>query len=159
MIFIDTSGLNKAIKVLPSLTKGITLRDSAQDTAKKVGSINKDQFSSLGRRGGTPWLPVADGSGRKPLHKTGALEAAATNPKVNTPNDQVIEITFTGKHSELIAVHQFGALIRRQTKQGSRTIKIPARPILALTKKDVDDITFNIFKNILKSIVKKLGVS
>jgi phage gpG-like protein len=154
-LITDTKQLEETKNTLQDLTSGITLSGSERDIVSKVGKATAGQFASLGSRSGTPW--VKSQSGKQTLRDTGALFAAATNPKFSLVNGgKEIEITFTGIHSELIAIHQFGALIRRQTKQGSRTIRIPARLILTLTSQDVDEIAGSAFTKLAESISKKL---
>ncbi len=119
-----------------------------------INSATRAQFESQGRRGGTPWRPLAgstvrqrirQGFGAGPiLLRTGRLAAALSSGQaILSPSGSQIEMRYDQIQAEIGARHQRG------------TKRMPSRPVNVLTPSDQRAISDVVAEQILNTLLGK----
>lgn len=126
---IDVEGLG----IADGLTRFASLVQDFTPAWEKVGEDFKrtvnEQFTTEGGRGGTRWKPLAPstirqkGAGGSILVRTGALRSSVTGGPGYIKSISARRTTF-GTSDRKAVFHQFG------------TSRMPARPIIVVTKED-----------------------
>lgn len=161
-LIIDTSEIDGLADLFRSLiSTELNLRGTEPIIEQVLSAANISQFATKGARSETLWAELADGSGRHPLIKTGAMFEALKKPKVEIKPDGLnADIIYTGEHAGLANIHDGGAKIKRTSSRGKAyTIFIPPRPVSRLIPADIDKITDSIFNNFNAGFAARLTKS
>lgn len=128
------------------ITRGADLTGLMEQIGDMLTESSKDRFQTGVAPDGTPWAPLADGSGRTPLTDTGRMRADISP----SSGASFVEITAGAKQARW---HQEGTdpyVIRPKGKKalawaggpGPRVNHpgLPARPFIGLSKADEEGI-------------------
>jgi len=112
---VDNSQLNKAANLFARFIP--SLEGTEKDVEGILGTANKLQFESLGRRGNTPWDQLKPATlkekerlgfgNEQVLVRTGKFEQVIINPQVRTESGGMQQVaSFSGEHAEFINYFQ-----------------------------------------------------
>lgn len=150
---INNSQLTNFINKLQKAADNFSLVGTESEVKPIIAKAITEQIASQGARSREPWQPLADGSGRTPLNRSGALISTAKNPSVSVEGNKYL-VTFSGPGEKQLALHNKGFTVNRKLKKGgSKKYKVPKRKVVALNAEDVQEIRKIVVRQFKKSLL------